>query len=175
MGNASYLYTGMYVDWLNQELIFIVILGIICGVIGANFVKLTRFVHMEVRRKYFTGWNWTYTFIVSVIVLNLTFLIEIDQTSDSQIITSMTDIDKTIAEHEFMSPEDMHDFLNTNYTFSKQLMLDVNNWVLYDGYLALYLVQKIFLTAFSLSCPLPGGIYTPAIAIGSVIGQLYVS
>ena len=41
--------------------------------------------------------------------------------------------------------------------------------------LVLYLIQKYFFTAFTLSCPLPGGMFTPTFTMGAVIGQIYVS
>ena len=39
----------------------------------------------------------------------------------------------------------------------------------------MFLVMKFVFTAFTLSCPIPGGIFTPTFAIGAVLGQLYVS
>lgn len=53
--------------------------------------------------------------------------------------------------------------------------LDGNLWLLYDGFLIMFLVMKFVFTAFTLSCPIPGGIFTPTFAIGAVLGQLYVS
>jgi H+/Cl- antiporter ClcA len=50
-----------------------------------------------------------------------------------------------------------------------------NLWCLYDGFLILYIIQKFVFTALTLSCPIPGGIFTPTFAIGAVVGQLYVS
>jgi H+/Cl- antiporter ClcA len=55
------------------------------------------------------------------------------------------------------------------------IVLDQNQWVLFDGYLLLFIIQKFLFTALTLSCPVPGGIFTPTFAIGAVIGQLYVS
>jgi len=63
---------------------FVLILGIICGVIGSLFVAFMKEVHMFRRRQ--TSWlfknNWAYTIMVSAIILNLMFFIHIDQTSD---------------------------------------------------------------------------------------------
>ena len=39
----------------------------------------------------------------------------------------------------------------------------------------IFIVQKFIATAFTLSCPVPGGIFTPTFALGAVLGQLYVS
>jgi len=47
--------------------------------------------------------------------------------------------------------------------------------MLYDTYLLLYIVQKFVFTACTLSCPIPGGIFTPTFTLGAVVGQLYVS
>jgi len=41
--------------------------------------------------------------------------------------------------------------------------------------MVLYIVQKFVFTALTLSCPIPGGIFTPTFAIGAVLGQLYIS
>jgi len=54
-------------------------------------------------------------------------------------------------------------------------MDNANQWMLFDGYLVLYIIQKFLFTAMTLSCPIPGGIFTPTFAIGAVLGQLYVS
>mmetsp|Transcript_637 Transcript_637/g.730 ORF Transcript_637/g.730 Transcript_637/m.730 type:complete len:246 (+) Transcript_637:1054-1791(+) len=50
-----------------------------------------------------------------------------------------------------------------------------SKWVYYDGFLLIYVIQKMIFTACTLSCPVPGGIFTPNIAFGAVFGQLYVS
>ena len=49
-------------------------------------------------------------------------------------------------------------------------MEDGDRWLLYDGFLIMFLVQKFFFTAFTLSCPIPGGIFTPTFALGAVLG-----
>ena len=49
-------------------------------------------------------------------------------------------------------------------------MEDGNKWVLYDGYIIMFLIMKFMFTAFTLSCPIPGGIFTPTFALGAVIG-----
>jgi H+/Cl- antiporter ClcA len=54
-------------------------------------------------------------------------------------------------------------------------MNDVNVWLMFDGYLIIYFIQKFLFTALTLACPIPGGIFTPTFAMGAVIGQLYVS
>lgn len=54
-------------------------------------------------------------------------------------------------------------------------MDDPNKWVLYDGYCIMFIIMKFVFTALTLSCPIPGGIFTPTFAMGAVVGQLYVS
>ena len=41
--------------------------------------------------------------------------------------------------------------------------------------MVMFIVQKFIATAFTLSCPVPGGIFTPTFALGAVLGQLYVA
>ena len=41
--------------------------------------------------------------------------------------------------------------------------------------MVLYIIQKFLFTALTLSCPIPGGIFTPTFALGAVVGQLYIS
>lgn len=65
--------------------------------------------------------------------------------------------------------------MELNFDFSRAVMEDPDVWVFYDGYLILYLLQKFLFTALTLSCDVPGGIFTPTFAIGAVFGQLYVS
>lgn len=47
--------------------------------------------------------------------------------------------------------------------------------MLYDGFMVMFLIQKFLFTAWILSCPTPGGIFTPTFCMGAVLGQLYVS
>jgi H+/Cl- antiporter ClcA len=59
--------------------------------------------------------------------------------------------------------------------FINYFLSDGNKWLLYDGYLIMFLIMKFVFTALTLSCPIPGGIFTPTFAIGAALGQLYVS
>ena len=52
---------------------------------------------------------------------------------------------------------------------------DINKWPLYDFYNILFFVMKFSFTALTLSCPIPGGIFTPTFCMGAVLGQIYVS
>lgn len=63
--------------------------------------------------------------------------------------------DKTLAEH---------------FNFSWDVMEKDNKWILYDGYLTMFIIMKFFFTGLTLSCAVPGGIFTPTFAIGAVVG-----
>lgn len=58
--------------------------------------------------------------------------------------------------------------MNDRFAFNTTVMDDPNQWLFYDGYLILYLLQKFVFTALTLSCAIPGGIFTPTFAIGAV-------
>jgi H+/Cl- antiporter ClcA len=62
------------------------------------------------------------------------------------------------------------DYINENFTFGYDIMEDEGRWLLYDGFLIMFLVKKFLFTAMTLSCPTPGGIFTPTFAIGAVLG-----
>jgi hypothetical protein len=65
--------------------------------------------------------------------------------------------------------------LAEDFTFGWDVMERDDKWILYDGYLIMFIVQKFIFTGLTLSCAVPGGIFTPTFAIGAVVGQLYVS
>lgn len=60
--------------------------------------------------------------------------------------------------------------MDENFSFSYAIMEDGNKWVLYEGYIIMFLIMKMLFTALTLSCPIPGGIFTPTFAMGAVIG-----
>tara|TARA_B110000285_G_C15118187_1_gene615424 strand:- start:1104 stop:1574 length:471 start_codon:yes stop_codon:yes gene_type:complete len=54
-------------------------------------------------------------------------------------------------------------------------MDDLKKWPLYEGYNILFFVMKFVFTALTLSCPIPGGIFTPTFCMGAVLGQIYAA
>ena len=54
-------------------------------------------------------------------------------------------------------------------------MAELDEWCLYEVYLIIYFIMKFVFTALSMSCPVPGGIFTPTFTMGAVFGQLYAS
>jgi H+/Cl- antiporter ClcA len=53
-------------------------------------------------------------------------------------------------------------------------MDNINAWSLYEGYNILFFIMKFLFTALTLSCAIPGGIFTPTFCMGAVLGQIYV-
>ena len=60
--------------------------------------------------------------------------------------------------------------LDNRFSFNYTVMGDVTKWMMYDGFLAMYVAMKFVITAITLSCAIPGGIFTPTFAIGAVFG-----
>lgn len=54
-------------------------------------------------------------------------------------------------------------------------MDDIHKWPLYEGYNILFFIMKFVFTALTLSCPIPGGIFTPTFCMGAVLGQIYAA
>jgi hypothetical protein len=54
------------------------------------------------------------------------------------------------------------------------LIIEPSEWGLYASCMLVYIIEKFIFTALTLSCPVPGGIFTPSFALGAVLGQLYV-
>ena len=63
--------------------------------------------------------------------------------------------------------------INKEYKFTSQIAEDPSSWVLYPGFLWIFFVLKFIFTGLSLSCPVPGGIFTPIFATGAAFGQIY--
>ena len=111
---------------------------------------------------------------MSFIVLNIIYYLRLNQLPDKVIIDSMINIDETLAKQN-MTIDNADDLLDHQFEWSTAVMDNVEVWMFFDGYLVLYCIQKFFFTALTLSCPIPGGIFTPTFAFGAVLGQLYVS
>ena len=86
----------------------------------------------------------------------------------------MIDVDQTIAALN-VTEDTFTQYLDKTQKFSYEIMEDGSKFVLYDGFLMIFLVLKFVFTALTLSCAIPGGIFTPTFAMGAVLGQLYVS
>ena len=113
--------------------------------------------------------NFIYTLGMCFFINNVIFLTRLMQTGDKAIIRSMIDVDQTIAA-KGLNKDNMSEFLDNTCKFDYATMEDGNKWVLCNGFLIMFLLQKFVFTALTLSCPIPGGIFTPTFAIGAVFG-----
>ena len=118
--------------------------------------------------------NWVYTLTMTFCVSNIIFFTRLMQTGDKAIIRSMIDVDQTIAKLN-LTQDTYQKTIDERFAFSYAIMEDGNEWVLYQGYILLFLAMKMLFTALTLSMPIPGGIFTPTFAMGAVIGQAYVN
>jgi H+/Cl- antiporter ClcA len=86
----------------------------------------------------------------------------------------MVDIDQTLAA---LGNTDANNAerINSKFELSRSVADHLHKWCLYDGYLVLFFIMKFLFTALTLSCPIPGGIFTPTFCMGAVFGQIYVS
>jgi len=83
----------------------------------------------------------------------------------------MVDVDITIKnKHNLVTEGDFSKFKDENCQISHKSMEDSDIWVMCNGYLAMFLIQKFLFTLLTLSCPVPGGIFTPTFALGAVFG-----
>jgi len=49
-------------------------------------------------------------------------------------------------------------------------MDNINAWSLYEIYNIIFFIMKFLFTALTLSCAIPGGIFTPTFCMGAVLG-----
>lgn len=124
--------------------------------------------------KWYFSNNWCYTLSVTFVISNCVYFTRLMQEGDKGVINNMINIDQTIAALN-LTEATYTTFLDEGFKFSYDIMEDGKKWLLYDGYLIMFLVLKFVFTALTLSCPIPGGIFTPTFALGAVLGQLYIS
>ena len=182
--DASYFFKAEKAIGINQEQPFFVGLGVLCGIVGTLYIQFQRKVNQwKGRNKDFILFkiNWIYTLGMCFIVTSTIYLTRIMQTPDKGIIQSMIDVDRTLDIHhesgrlDRTSQADINKFQQSICKFDHETMHDPQLWVLCDGFMIIFLLQKFLFTALTLSCPVPGGIFTPTFALGAVLGQLYVS
>ena len=175
--DASYFFTGNEALGINHEQPFFALLGVLCGIVGSFYImfqrKITLIKNANAHR-WFVKTTWVYTFIITFVCLNIIWFMRLNQISDKNIIQAMINVDQTLAEKN-LNITNYQEALTRGFDFSTEVMNDPSQWVLYDGYLALFVVQKFVFTALTLSCATPGGIFTPMYGMGAVFGQLYVS
>lgn len=171
--DASYFYTGNLALGINSEQPFFMILGILCGILGSFYIKFQRWLitkKAKYAKKYQVISNhYLYTGLVTFLVLNIVYYFKLLQTSDKLIIQSMINVDENLAMMD-LNITNYEEKIGHSFDWSTRQMLNPNEWALYEGYLILFLIQKFFFTALTLSCHVPGGIFMPTFSIGSVFG-----
>ena len=124
----------------------------LCALLGSLFVRILSKLG-ELRRRKAYGWmsnRFQYTTVVCLIVGSVTYSTQIFTFSDKVLFTRMfydEALDKT-QEAEWTSP----------------------NLFVKGGF---FVFAKILITALSLSCPLPCGVFTPTFTAGAVFGRMY--
>lgn len=144
---------------------------------------------MTARYKSTFGNNFIYTLSVTFILTTIIYYTRVMRSPDKKIIGTMINFDKIMISKK-LTNDNIDEELSKKFAFSDEvlngkynltlidlicLFADDQQWVMYEGCMVLFIVQKIIATAFTLSCPVPGGIFTPTFTIGAVFGQLYVA
>jgi len=109
---------------------------------GSAYIKLQYAVNSYKKRNsshWFFKNPYFYTCGVTFMVLNIIFFLRLMQTGDKQIIKAMIDIDENLAEMK-MNQTNYQEKMNAKFDFSYKVMEDVNTWLLFDGYLVIYLI-----------------------------------
>lgn len=133
---------------LNIEIFNFCLLGILCGLIGGFFIKMTSFlISFREQNVYpMLYGRYRYTLLICTICGVLTFITKYTQLSDRDVI---------------------NDMFQSNF---EKAYWDSSN--LGIG-LSVFFVIKIILTILSLSTHLPGGILYPVLTAGAVFGRLF--
>ena len=120
------------------------------------------------------GNNYVYTLTVTFILSSIIQVTRIMQTGDKSVIKSAINIDQTLAKMN-LTENNADKKLAEKFNFSWDIMENDDQWILYEGYLIMFIIMKFIFTGLTLSCAIPGGIFTPTFAIGAITGQLYIS
>lgn len=177
--DASYFYQGNKSLGINIEQPLFVVLGLICGSLGTLYISYQKNLNawkkrMAARYPKTFGNNYVYTLTITFVLSSLIQVTRIMQTGDKAVIGATIDIDQTLARKD-LTEENADKRLAEEFSFSWEVMEKEASWILYDGYLVMFIIMKFIFTGLTLSCAVPGGIFTPTFAIGAVVGQLYVS
>lgn len=176
--DASYFFMGKTAIGVNQELPFFVILGLFCGIIGSLYIWFQKTVNNTKKRlaaKYtFFKSNWIYSLSMGFICISIIFGTKLLTATDKAVINAMINYDMNVAEMNLTAAE-AETQLAPDTTWNTATMANPALWQRYDSYNILFIIMKFVITAITLSCGVPGGIFTPTFCMGAVFGQLYVS
>lgn len=144
----------------SQRLLTYVVLGALCGVVGACLVQFTKLA-FQWRRAYFTNATPIRTAIMvlsfaaahTVVTMSLGGIISVDQ--------------KLGVEALFNSRESSSAWMKTAWQ-----PFNISHWN-HAFYLLIQLLVKFFLTALSLVMPVPAGTFMPIFEVGALLGRLF--
>lgn len=153
MGNSTEFFelTHLPAIEVNYEIFFFIILGIICGFLGALIVYISSKLTFYRTRAYFPSLHsrYTYTLLVVLLISIVRYFVPFLHVSDKSVLNTM---------------------------FKSGTISNGGNgeWYLYGIALdmVLYIVIKFAITVLSFSCPVPFGVFSPIFTIGAVLGRL---
>jgi len=162
------------------QLLFFVILGIACGLLGAAFVKVNALV-VKLRRKFNvcgcvsgnSRRTWLSRVGLGIIVATITGLL----TFPGALGTEFASRDR-YDQADLFAEDTMGDSQNDVFKNSEVLGNLSSNWHRFSvagsvqASLVILIFVKFFLTVISITLPLPSGVYTPVFTIGAALGRL---
>jgi len=147
------IYVTKYTEiTFNWQVISFLLLGVICGVLGATFVTCaSKLICM--RKAQVLGSlskRFPYTILVCIVCSLITFSSPFFQLSDKKVINDMFQADSLYE-------------------------IEDSRWVTPNIYVSLlvFTLAKLFMTSISISCPIPCGVFTPIFTTGAVFGRLW--
>ena len=139
---------------LNHEIIFIVILGVLCAKVAILFnhilLKLI-FLRVKLKNPFISNrWKWTSTvsLFISIIGFPIVYLHLNEKNIDNMLWTEKNNLGDIPHGHMWTYPDT---------TFN----------------LITYCIIKFFFIILSISCPVPNGIFAPILSLGAGFGRLY--
>lgn len=133
---------------LDLEIFSFIILGCLCGLLGALFINITsRLISLKEQNIYPKLYGrYRYTLLICIICAVVTFLTSYMRLNDRTVINDM-----------FHSTFSEHGWDDYNLPFA----------------LLVFGICKFLLTSLSLSCHIPAGVLYPLLAAGAVFGRLF--
>lgn len=149
---------------LNHEIIFIIILGVLCSKIAFLFNHiLTKLIFLRVKMKnpfISNRWKWCSTVIlfISLVGFPITYM-HFGEKAICDIFFTTHDITTVPSKNIIV--------ITSNIDGSKFEFPDVTM------NLVVYVILKFFFIILSVSCPIPNGIFAPIFSLGGGFGRLY--
>jgi H+/Cl- antiporter ClcA len=139
---------------LNHEIIFIVILGVLCAKVAVLFNHILLkmiFLRVKLKNPFISNrWKWTstVTLFISIIGFPIVYLHLSEKNIDNMFFTEKKNLGDLPNGHMWSYPDT---------TFN----------------LITYCICKFFFIILSICCPIPNGIFAPIFSLGAGFGRLY--